>query len=64
MQEIIQEFNLGVDSHVSITLNFAAKGGRGHGEGYKPPIIQSALFDYSVSFLIVVYYILVCKLSG
>ena len=63
-QGIIQEFNLGVGSHVSITLNFAAEGGRGHGEGYKPPIIQSALLDYSVSFLIVVCYILVCKLSG
>ena len=54
MQEIIQEFNLGVDYHVSITLNFAAKGGREHGEGYKPLIIWSALFDYRVSFLIVV----------
>ena len=66
-QVIIQEFNLGVGSHVSITLNFAAEGGwrrRGRGEGSKPLIIQLALLDYSISFLIVVYYILVCKLSG
>ena len=28
-QEIIQEFNLGVGSHVSITLNFAADRGGG-----------------------------------
>ena len=61
-QGIIQEFNLGVGSHVSITLTFAADGARGHGEGCKPPIIQSALLDYSVSFLIVVY--ILCKLSG
>ena len=52
-QEIIQEFNLGVGSHVSITLNFAADRGGGHGEGCKPPIIQSVLLDYSVLFLIV-----------
>ena len=64
-QVIIQEFNLGVGSHVSITLNFAAEGGGGgRGEGCKPPIIQSALLDYSILFLIVVCYILVCKLSG
>ena len=66
-QVIIQEFNLGIGSHVSITLNFAAEGGwrrRGRGEGSKPLIIQLALLDYSISFLIVVYYILVCKLSG
>ena len=66
-QGIIQEFNLGVGSHVSIILNFAAEGGqrgRGRGEGSKPPIIQLALLDCRISFLIVVYYILVCKLSG
>ena len=62
-QGIIQEFNLGVGSRASITLNFEAEGGRSHGEGCKPQIIQSALRDYSVSFLIVCY-ILVCKLSG
>ena len=28
-QGLIQEFNLGVGSHVSITLNFAAEGGQG-----------------------------------
>ena len=46
--------------------NFAARGGggQGAGEGCKPPIIQSALLDYNVSFLIVVCYILACKLSG
>ena len=38
--------------------NFAAEGAGGD---CKPPIIQSALLDYSVSFLIVVCYILVCK---
>ena len=36
-QGIIQEFNLGVGSHVSITLNFATEGRGGHGEGCKPP---------------------------
>ena len=36
----------------------------GAGEGCKLPIIYSALLDYSVLFLIVVCYILVCKLSG
>ena len=63
---MIQEFNLGVGPHVSITLNFAAEGvgERGHGKGCKPPIIQSALLDYSVSFLIIFCYIFVCKLSG
>ena len=66
-QGIIQEFNLGVGSHVSITLNFAAEGwggGMGYWAQHGAPIIQSVLLDYSVSFLIVVCYILVCKLSG
>ena len=33
MRGIIQKLNLGVGSHVSITLNFAAKGGREGGMG-------------------------------
>ena len=36
-QGIIQEFNLGVGSHVSITLNFAAEwGGEGMGRAVSP----------------------------
>ena len=36
-QGIIQEFNLGVGSHVSITLNFAAEGeGEGMGKAVTP----------------------------
>ena len=35
-QGIIQEFNLGVSSHVSITLNFAADGGGGMGRAVSP----------------------------
>ena len=40
---------------VLVDTNFAA------GEGFKASIIQSALLDYSVLFLIVVCCILVCK---
>ena len=56
-QGIIQEFNLGVSSHVSITLRCkfcSGWGGGGTGEGCKPQINQSALLDYSVPFLILV----------